>query len=139
MDIKKDVETHLLWKIGIGEVAFWWDNWTGFGVMASFIHLRRASKHTKVNEFGTWNYDKLHNLHSMNVVNTIEKLEINGSSNDFHYWLPQPTGNFSTKFAWQLLRERKRRTLSSRKIWHKGIPIKISFFVKRLLQKNCYR
>ncbi|XP_070022041.1 uncharacterized protein LOC142177527 [Nicotiana tabacum] len=35
--IKREVDTHILWKIGKGDIAFWFDNWTNLGPLCKFL------------------------------------------------------------------------------------------------------
>lgn len=139
MNIKIDIEPHIFRKIGNGDVSFQWDNWTGLGPLANVIQLERASRRIKIKDFiqdGTWNHYKLINYLSVNIVNTIEKVDITGSGKDCPYWLPENTGLFSTKSAQQLLRDRKGSTLSCKSIWQKTIPIKILLLLKDFLRRK---
>ncbi|XP_060185534.1 uncharacterized protein LOC132614994 [Lycium barbarum] len=103
MDIKSKVEPHIFWKIGKGDVSFWWDNWSRLGAIASIFQLGRASKITKVNEFmngGLWNLDKLLQVLPLDMVHTIKKeLDIDVNKADHPYWLLEDKGNFTCKSA----------------------------------------
>ncbi|XP_019234078.1 PREDICTED: uncharacterized protein LOC109214596 [Nicotiana attenuata] len=46
--------------------------------------------------------------------------------------MPTPSGNFTVSSAWRILRHREPSNLEFVKIWTKGLPFKISFFLWRV-------
>lgn len=52
--------------------------------------------------------EKLLEKLSVNVVNSIQKVEINEDKMDWPYWMPEIIGVFSCKSAWQIVREKKK-------------------------------
>ncbi|XP_019266683.1 PREDICTED: uncharacterized protein LOC109244105 [Nicotiana attenuata] len=137
MDIKKDVEPAIFWKIGRGQISFWWDNWTGLGALANLVHAIRTPKNTLVKDFiqaGSWRREKLLEVLPLNVVNVVQEVDINELRNDCPYWMPENSGVFTCKSAWDIIRKKKGESLTCKKIWHKKMPFKISFFMMRLLQ-----
>lgn len=57
---------------------------------------------------------------------------VNNEENDRACWLGDTSGEFSTKSAFQLIRDRIEGFDWARYIWIKGLPSKISFFLWRL-------
>lgn len=51
MDTIKDCEQHILWKVGKGDLSFWWDNWSNKGALENVIHQWVKPKKVKVFEF----------------------------------------------------------------------------------------
>ncbi|XP_070036600.1 uncharacterized protein [Nicotiana tomentosiformis] len=85
MDNKEDAEKFILWKIGKGNVSFWWDNWTGRGALAKLRQLPNASRHTKVLNFieeGRRNVTKLKEVLPDSFISNILKIEIYGCNED---------------------------------------------------------
>lgn len=44
-------------------------------------------------------------------------------------WIGNPSGNFTVKLGWELLRIKKEVNGMYRKIWVKGLPFKVSFLI----------
>nr|XP_027122189.1 uncharacterized protein LOC113739144 [Coffea arabica] len=49
-------------------------------------------------------------------------------------WLPSPTGCFTVKSAWEVLRQRKHRSLVDSLLWPSVLPAKMSFLAWRLVR-----
>ncbi|XP_075074396.1 uncharacterized protein LOC142161999 [Nicotiana tabacum] len=115
MDIEKEAEPCIFWKLGRGNISFWWDNWTSLGPLATLVQATRTSKNTKVKEFiheGNWKYDNLLACLPASVANSVVKVEINEKNVDFPYWLPENNGTFTCKSAWQTMRRKRGGTLT---------------------------
>ncbi|KAF3617049.1 hypothetical protein FXO38_34217 [Capsicum annuum] len=85
MNIKDKCETHMIWKIGKGNLSFWWNNWSGKGSIAKHLHLVHKSKNTKVVEFireGKWDESHLRLELPANIVDDIMKIQIHKDQYD---------------------------------------------------------
>ncbi|XP_017984357.1 PREDICTED: uncharacterized protein LOC108663638 [Theobroma cacao] len=83
---------------------------------------------------GTWDVGKLNNVLPEEVVAEILKIPINPSNIDMAYWAPTSSGQFTTKSAWEIIRQQQLVNPVFNLIRHKSIPLTISFFLLRLLQ-----
>lgn len=136
MDIKKMEESYILQKIGKGLVSIWWDNWTILGSLANLIQLIGASKHIRVQEFiqeGAQRYDKLLEVLPVNMISYVLEVQINEYMEDKPIQIHENSDVFTCKSAWQISRKKKVETFTSKNIWHRKLPFKISFFMVRLL------
>lgn len=48
--IRFEVEQHLVWNIGKGDISFWYVNWTSFGPLFSHLPDGVRPLHIKLNE-----------------------------------------------------------------------------------------
>ena len=53
---------------------------------------------------------------------------------DLMVWRPSQSGRFTLQFAFQLVRRRANSSFMSRRTWHPVLPLKISFFLLRILR-----
>ncbi|XP_060201107.1 uncharacterized protein LOC132629772 [Lycium barbarum] len=138
-DIRARCEQHILWKVGQGNLSFWWDNWTRLGPIAYLLPTEYRAKRVRVSEFiydGKWNTLTLSSLLSDHIWQHIAKISIEPDKDDYPVWLPDPSGRFTYKSAWDLLRPSRNHTLSAAKTWHCKLPFKVSFFMLRLLHSR---
>lgn len=137
MDARTECEKHIFWKIGKGDVSFWWDNWTNKGALANLIEQSSRAKKILVSDFivhNTWNLDKLNDLLPPNLVTHIQTINISPENEDYSIWTADPSGSFSIKSAWNALRTNRITAFTHTKIWHSKMPFKISFHVLRLFK-----
>ncbi|WRX25598.1 Reverse transcriptase domain - like 10 [Theobroma cacao] len=129
-------ENYIRWRIGKGELFFWHDCWMGDTPLVNRFPLF-ASSMTKVSHFyddGSWNVEKLNNVLPEDVVVEILNIPINPPNDDRAYWVPTSDGQFTTKSIWEIVRKRQLVNPMFDLIWHKSVPLTISFFLWRLLQ-----
>ncbi|KAK4721274.1 hypothetical protein R3W88_011507 [Solanum pinnatisectum] len=124
MDSKEKVKPLILWKVGKGDVSFWWDNWTNLGPLANLVQNQRTPKKTLKDFYrnNSWNIVKLKRILTHNVINSIVTIKFNNSKQDLSIWTPDSTGNFNSKSAWHIVRTNKGKTMSSSMTWHRKIP-----------------
>jgi len=139
MDARNDCEHNILWKVGNGNLSFWWDNWTNIGALAMLVDQSTHSKNTKVSDFinsNHWNTSKLHEILPSDLVVHILTIKIFAGNQDHAVWTPEHTGSFSSKSAWNALRQSNGSSPTSKNIWHTKLPFKISFHMLRLLNNK---
>lgn len=136
LQIREVAEQNLWWLVRSGQCNFWFDNWLGSGPLCQ--RLQSVSNHL-VADFvvsGQWNLQLLrHWVPNDIVLEIITKLAPTGSTDDSAVWALTESGDFSIASSYVLLSSRQ--TPSSfmfDKVWHPLIPIKISFFMVRLLR-----
>ncbi|XP_055814323.1 uncharacterized protein LOC129883750 [Solanum dulcamara] len=117
-----------------GSCLFWWDNWLGVGPLAHF-----SANSTQVSAFminGQWNAELIIQEAPPQLVPTILATHINYQplKQDHPCWIPSSTGEFSCSSAWELIRDKRTKTILNSYTWHKPIPFKCSFLVWRTLR-----
>lgn len=65
-----------------------------------------------------------------NILENIKPPVLEGL--DQPYWSLETSGEFSVRSAWEFLRSRRDSASSYSKMWVKGLPFKISFFMWKL-------
>ncbi|KAH0711931.1 hypothetical protein KY289_007890 [Solanum tuberosum] len=128
MDARNDCEHNIFWKVGNGNLSFWWDNWTNRGALAGLIECDNHPKSIKVSDFiahNQWNTGKLHEYLPSDFVTHILSI-----------WTSDHTGSFSTKSAWNALRQTNNFSLTNSKICHNKLPFKVSFHMLRILNNK---
>jgi len=81
---------------------------------------------------GEWDIQKLRDKLSEEMIvhiveNIVPPAEL--QSNDVPWWMGNTQGNFTVKSAWELLRQRREKKAENNKIWAKGVPFKVIFFL----------
>ncbi|WRX30369.1 Ribonuclease H domain - like 10 [Theobroma cacao] len=102
-------ENYIRWRIGKGELFFWHDCWMGDTPLVNRFPVFTSSM-TRVSHFyddGTWNVDKLNNVLQEDVVVEILNIPIDPLNDDRAFWVPTSDGQFTTKSAWEIVRQRQ--------------------------------
>ncbi|XP_075097367.1 uncharacterized protein LOC142174878 [Nicotiana tabacum] len=121
----------------MGSSLFWFVNWTRLGALYlntpdDFYIDESVNNVTDVMHTGAWDADKLTNiLPEEYAAHIIDNIKPPGEHQllDIPYWCLETGGNFSVKSAWEYLRQRKDTGTTYIKMWVKGLPFKISFFM----------
>ncbi|XP_060170788.1 uncharacterized protein LOC132601740 [Lycium barbarum] len=134
--IKFEVEQHILWKVGRGNLSFWYDNWTNFGPLCSSLPDDAEYDNTRVCEVlrnGEWVWAVLRIPPPDAVKNLVNSVHIilNQELDDTAVWTPSTNGKFSVSSAWECLRQRNEVTAFDKSIWHKDVPFKKTFMTWR--------
>ncbi|EOY25447.1 Uncharacterized protein TCM_016753 [Theobroma cacao] len=128
IDGRVTASQQIRWRIGKGDIFFWHDAWMGDEPLVnSFPSFSQSMM--KVNYFfndDAWDVDKLKTVIPNAIVDEILKIPISRENEDIAYWALTPNGDFSTKSAWELLRQRKQVNLVGQLIWHNPNPDPIS-------------
>ncbi|WRX28178.1 Reverse transcriptase domain - like 10 [Theobroma cacao] len=99
---------NIRWKIGKGDLFFWHDCWMGDKPLAaSFPEFQNDMSH--VNHFyngDTWDMDKLKSFLPMILVYEILQVPFDKYQEDVAYWTLPSNGDFSTRSAWEMIRQR---------------------------------
>ncbi|XP_075105034.1 uncharacterized protein LOC142179115 [Nicotiana tabacum] len=124
----------------MGSSLFWFGNWTGLGALYFVTppdFLCDESIHIIYNvvENDQWDEEKIReilpeeladhillNMKSLLVHDVLDKPQ----------WMLETRGVFSVKSAWEYLRRRNEPANAYKKIWVKGLPFKIAFFMWKM-------
>ncbi|KAL0362313.1 UNVERIFIED_CONTAM: putative ribonuclease H protein [Sesamum calycinum] len=109
--IRDVAEPFLFWTLGEGSVSFWHDNWLGEKPLAQLLH-----SDTYIME------------------PTICRIPIAVSQGDKIVWTGSSAGDFSTKSAWEAIRQASPRRQLLADVWHRSLQPTISVFLWRLFQ-----
>lgn len=104
MDVKNEAEQHIFWKHGKGNLSFWHDNWTNKGALSNIVQQGNKPMKIKVSNFinqNQWNLSKLNFVLPANIVSEVQDIKFDLQSVDYPIWLPDQSGLFSSKSAWQ--------------------------------------
>ncbi|XP_060216835.1 uncharacterized protein LOC132644267 [Lycium barbarum] len=122
-----------------GDISLWWDNWTGQVALALMVetggaNLKLLVKDAKID--GEWAFPELQQLpeYIIELINSIEFGDLDIP--DLAIWMSSVSGKFSTKSAWNLLRQSRNNMNIFAKLWHKFLPFKISFQIWRALKRK---
>ncbi|KAL0400828.1 UNVERIFIED_CONTAM: putative ribonuclease H protein [Sesamum latifolium] len=94
------------------------------------------SLHERVNYYwknGEWDKDKLSLVLPMDLVQKVVAIPFDDIVNDKPCWKVDPTGNFSVKSAWELVRNGGIRRPFLKEFWHPTVTPSMSIFIWRLL------
>ncbi|EOY13984.1 RNase H family protein [Theobroma cacao] len=129
-------EQHIRGRIGRGELFFWHDYWMGDEPLVNRFPSFASSMILVSNFYqnGSWHIGKLNDALLEDVVTEIMKIPIDESRIYEAYWAPTSDGKFTTKSAWEIVRQRHSINFVFYSIWHRSIPLSISFFLWRLFQ-----
>nr|XP_027086510.1 uncharacterized protein LOC113708247 [Coffea arabica] len=135
LQIREVAEQNLWWEMRSGQCNFWFDNWMGSGPLCQ--RLQSVSDHL-VRDFvlnGRWNQQLLRLWVPDDIVSEIvTKVAPVGSADDRAVWALTESGDFSIASTYVLLGSQTPSSFMFDRVWHPVIPIKISFFMVRLLR-----
>nr|XP_027121228.1 uncharacterized protein LOC113738192 [Coffea arabica] len=128
-------ERHIGWIVRSESSNFWFDNWLGTGGLAA--RLDSVSDH-KVADFvqnGAWDIGRISQWVPPGIVAEIGRiLPPKGSLPDLMIWQLEPSGCFTLKTAFSLIQHHSGSSPLFNRIWHPGVPLRVSFFLLRLLR-----
>nr|XP_027120587.1 uncharacterized protein LOC113737577 [Coffea arabica] len=114
---------------------FWHNNWMGSGALYDKVEVFYDHSVVDFIDRRAWNVDMLHQFLDGELVRQV--LEINPPTdrgNDTMVWALTNSGVFSTVSAYSLIRQSNDSSWLFGHIWQQGLPVKVSFFMLRLLQ-----
>ncbi|KAL0304664.1 UNVERIFIED_CONTAM: putative ribonuclease H protein [Sesamum calycinum] len=108
--IRDVAEPFIFWTLGEGSVSFWHDNWFGEKPLAQLVH---RDTYTMESVRYYWH---------------------EAGQGDRNVWTESSTGDFSTKSAWEAIRQASPRRQLLADVWHRSLRPTISVFLWRLFQ-----
>ncbi|XP_071939020.1 uncharacterized protein [Coffea arabica] len=134
VNVSRQVELSMLWDIKNGACHFWYDNWLGGGAL--FLRMTVVSNLL----FGDfiinrhWDVIRLYQTLPTDLVPSILEHPVPEDWGEAEViWMSTTSGNFSLASAFQDIRQARNKSMVFDSIWHPQIPLKISFFMLRLL------
>ncbi|XP_059315864.1 uncharacterized protein LOC132066597 [Lycium ferocissimum] len=113
--IRSDAEPHMIWKIQNGHISFWWDNWTGYGAIATYCPDYVHSSRTRVRNFiidNEWDLQSLGDIVPGWLLHHIASIKIGSQhKKDYLMWKLAADGVFSNKEAWNGIRTHRQKDL----------------------------
>ncbi|XP_055806888.1 uncharacterized protein LOC129875623 [Solanum dulcamara] len=139
MNNKQNIEPHIQWQIKSGSCLFWWDNWLGVGHLAHFSANSCRLNNTQVSAFltnGQWNVDLIIQEAPPQFVPNIlaTQFSYHPLHQDLPCWIPSANGEFSCSSTWEIIKDKRKKTMLNSCTWHKCIPFKCSFLVWRAIR-----
>nr|XP_027120463.1 uncharacterized protein LOC113737428 [Coffea arabica] len=135
--IRLVVEPKIRWCIGEGLVDFWKDIWA-FDEPLEVVVAGMEQPHFLVSEFITndgWDEVRLAQWVPESVILVIKEIPFEVSQKDRLVWAPSPSGLFTVKSAWEVLRQRRSPSLVDSLLWQPALPAKMAFLAWRLVRK----
>ncbi|KAL0325149.1 UNVERIFIED_CONTAM: putative ribonuclease H protein [Sesamum radiatum] len=134
--IRDVAEPFIFWTLGEGSVFFWHDNWFGEKPLAQLLH-RDTYTMEPVSYYwheGDWNVPRILRIIPMPFAQTICQIPIAAGQGDKIVWTGSSTGDFSTKSAWEAIRQASPRRQLLADVWHHSLRPTISVFLWRPFQ-----
>lgn len=136
---KINIEHLIHQKNNSSSCSFWRDNWLGVGPLTLFRDVSSRLDNTKVSTFimnGQWDVDMVISIaHPQDVASILAfQLQIHQNVPDKPLWKLNVDCNFTTFLAWNIISQQKTKTKINRNTWHKDIPFKYSFLLRRAIR-----
>nr|XP_027067566.1 uncharacterized protein LOC113693192 [Coffea arabica] len=120
-----------------GRCNFWYDNWIGHGALYLRVEVRGDVSFSNVLADGDWVTWRLAEILPIDMVQQVLAVAGPcGNSPDWMIWTATSSGKFSLSSAYNEIRETKPPSLLFRQAWHAQLPLKVSFFMLRLLRNR---
>ncbi|XP_027120520.1 uncharacterized protein [Coffea arabica] len=137
MAVREAAEQNIVWLVQSGDSNFWFDNWLGSGPLCQ--RLENVSDH-QVKDFmsqGRWNKKLLLQWVPSRIIDEILKKEPPLLPQcDHMIWKLNQLGAFSLASAFQVIKYASESSFMFSKVWISVLPLKISFFMVRLLRNR---
>lgn len=130
LKVRYVTELGVRWSIDGGDISFWYDAWFPEGLLADLC-LVKGPPDRKVSWFledDQWFIERLIQVIPLNLVELIVNVPIALGKNDGLILLPASNGLFSSKLAWEHIRNRAPETTILKGCWSKFIMPTISIF-----------
>ncbi|XP_042964506.1 uncharacterized protein LOC122298703 [Carya illinoinensis] len=135
MEVMPRILLNSKWLIGAGNINFWMDNWLGGGPLKDLCPVV-GSEHLQVAEVFDERGPKLDVLSQLVSSDIMQQIFVANvrlrPRADAIIWKISWDGNFTTKSAWEICRERGELCEWRRWLWLDKIPKKMSFLCWRL-------
>ncbi|KAL0293316.1 UNVERIFIED_CONTAM: putative ribonuclease H protein [Sesamum radiatum] len=133
--IRTEVQANIFWSLGDGNVSFWHDWWLPEGTLANLVGAQ-SNLHIPVNWFWhehEWDRQKLQQAVPQHIIALITEVPINIYQSDYLHWRLSKNSAFTTKSAWNEIRDQQPVQQFYKSLWSKLIIPNISVFAWRLI------
>nr|XP_027064499.1 uncharacterized protein LOC113690699 [Coffea arabica] len=128
------MEENIGWIVRSGTMDFWHDNWTGSGPLCRQVEVFQDHRVADFVIGGEWSAPLLSKVLQPEVFRLVMASSPPAlQGEDRMVWMLTPAGEFSVASAMSLVRAHSNGSLGSACIWHRFLPVTISFFMLRLL------
>nr|XP_027120329.1 uncharacterized protein LOC113737276 [Coffea arabica] len=134
--VRQMAEQNIRWCLGEGLVDFWKDRWV-FNEPLESVVGGSDKPHFQVAEFiarDGWDEQRLGRWVPGFVVQAIKEVSHDVARKDMMVWVPSPSGDFTVRSAWEVLRQRRLRSVVDSLLWPSVLPAKMSFLAWRLVR-----
>ncbi|XP_027065969.1 uncharacterized protein [Coffea arabica] len=134
LNISRQVELAMLWVVNAGSCNFWYDNWLGSEALClkSIVNPTHSFKDFLTN--GEWNGAMLRQYIPQEIIALILEHPVpSGDRHDELVWSQTASGKFTLASVFQEVRQAQNYSVLHSQVWHPRIPLKVSFFMMRLL------
>ncbi|KAB5533656.1 hypothetical protein DKX38_016742 [Salix brachista] len=128
-------EDLIRWKVGCGKINFWHDIWVDDSALSRYSPPIGES-HLPVSFYwrsNVWYLDQVRSKIPNDIINSLYLIDVCSTRVDHPLSSLTAHGGFTMYSARNRVRQVSVRQLIFSKIWHAFIPLKISFFIWRLL------
>ncbi|XP_027158259.1 uncharacterized protein LOC113759880 [Coffea eugenioides] len=134
--VRSIVESKIRWYLGRGFVDFWFDHWLSDRSLAEMAAVSDPPHMLLAEFYGDkgWSRDMLNNWLPTHLVQQVLQVQLFPDQDDLMVWGDSSSGSFSLKTAWAAVRRRRNMSIVDQRLWNATIPLKISFFVWKVLR-----
>ena len=127
---RRVAENHSRWCVGREFVDLWYDRWL-FEVPLIDLLSIADPPYMLLAEFFDGrgcNVAKLQQWVPAQLVNPIQGIQLFPEQQDRMVWVGSPSGEFSTRAAWEVVQNKHNAARLDGFIWTRIVPLKVSFF-----------
>ncbi|XP_027156179.1 uncharacterized protein LOC113756908 [Coffea eugenioides] len=133
-NVSRHAELSMRWLVNSGTCDFWYDNWLGSGALFHRVPVRDTLTFKDFLVDGRWSSLLLARHFPTDIMDLIlQQPPPVGERPDELVWMPSASGQFSLSSAFQEVRQVRSASWIFSHIWHRQLPLKVSFFMLRLL------
>ncbi|XP_027184159.1 uncharacterized protein LOC113782466 [Coffea eugenioides] len=130
-------EEHISWILGKGSMDFWHDNWLGTGALCHRVEIFQEHRVSDFVIEARWNLGLLNQVLEPGVVRQVMGIPPPPSQrSDRMVWALTQDGVFSIASTFSLVAQATNCSWVASQVWLKGCPLKIYFFMLRLLRSR---
>ncbi|XP_071927455.1 uncharacterized protein [Coffea arabica] len=134
VNVSRQVELSMLWVVKDGACHFWYDNWLGNGALFLQATVIPNLSFSNFISNGHWDTSRLCQSLPSQMVTSILNHPVPEEGGEAEViWMPTSSGNFSLASAFRDIRQARNTSMVFDRIWHPCLPLKVSFFMLRLL------
>ncbi|XP_027098892.2 uncharacterized protein [Coffea arabica] len=135
LNVSRHVELSMVWLVNDGSCHFWYDNWLGSGALCLRAPVDLSLSFCNFITNGHWDASLLSRTLPGDIVPSILQYPVpDGGCADEVIWVPSTSGTFTLASAFRDVRQARNTSVISSKVWHPRLPLKVSFFMLRLLR-----
>ncbi|XP_027120509.2 uncharacterized protein [Coffea arabica] len=134
VNISRQTELSMVWLVKGGSCNFWYDNWLGSGALCLKVLVISELSFRDFISNGSWDWQRLRSVIPAELIYSFSQQPVpEGEEQDELVWRHTVSGRFSLASAFQEVRRASHYSVLHSRVWHSWLPLKISFFMTRLL------